>query len=57
MELGEKYLNGVFREPLPGRGEALVTWACEAPDTAKRYPKCKARAVKQGGHAPAPKAP
>jgi hypothetical protein len=49
--LGTDYANGVFPEPVTGRGEALLTWACRSDIAKERDDVCKARATKQSGRA------
>jgi hypothetical protein len=46
MNLGENYLKGMFPEPEPGRGKALIAWACENTDIPEVFPKCKPRPAK-----------
>jgi hypothetical protein len=48
-ELGTKYANGIFPEPVRGRGEALLSWACDSEIARERDPVCKARAANQHG--------
>ncbi|HET7502282.1 MAG TPA: hypothetical protein VFK02_14790 [Kofleriaceae bacterium] len=43
IELGEAYRTHALPEPVPGRGEALLTWGCRATGD-PRAPACKARA-------------
>jgi hypothetical protein len=38
-ELGLRYLRGEFPEPVKGRGQALLDWACTAPDL-RRVTEC-----------------
>jgi hypothetical protein len=47
--LGKDYVDGVFPEPVPGRGEALLTWACNSDIARERDEVCNARAAKQRG--------
>jgi hypothetical protein len=54
-ELGADYANRIFPEPVPGRGEALLTWACSSDVAKERDDVCKARATKP--HDRASKAP
>jgi len=46
-QLGEDYGNRIFPEPVPGRGEALLTWGCDSESAREFEPVCKARAAKQ----------
>jgi len=48
-QLGTAYVTGEFPEPVPGRGEALLTWGCRSDVAKERDDVCKARAAKQHG--------
>lgn len=47
IELAEKYLSGELDEPVPGRAQALLDWACpkliklHGPSVLERSPACK----------------
>jgi len=51
--LGQKYLEGVYEEPVPGRGNALLTWACNDEFMQKYERTCKARAAGNAALRPA----
>lgn len=47
-DLGDYYVTGVLPEPVPGRGRALLEWACDA-TTRRNHPACKAGPFKRPG--------
>jgi hypothetical protein len=53
LMLGEYYVSGTLPEPVQGRGESLISWACSDESFRAVAPTCKARA-KQQATLPAP---
>ncbi|MEO7732674.1 MAG: hypothetical protein ABIY55_17020 [Kofleriaceae bacterium] len=47
LTLGEYYVSGTLPEPVHGRGEALISWACTKESFRELAPTCKARAKQQ----------
>jgi hypothetical protein len=47
LGLGEYYVSGTLPEPVQGRGEALISWACTKESFQLLAPTCKARAKQQ----------
>ena len=47
--LGEDYVAGNLAEPVAGRGEALIAWACRDNQMREVAATCKARAAKHTG--------
>jgi len=47
LTLGEYYARGTLPEPVHGRGEALISWACTRESFQVLAPTCKARAKQQ----------
>lgn len=43
--LGQQYMEGVYQEPVPGRANSLITWACNDETVQRHEPTCKATAA------------
>jgi hypothetical protein len=48
LELGNAYLDHSIPEPIPGRGQALVDWACKQDPSALRHDICSHASARRG---------
>jgi hypothetical protein len=47
LALSTFYLDGTYREPVPGRGKALRAWSCQRESLREHMPECRALASRR----------